>query len=125
MPISVAFFFGGAPGGHEMLFVLLAILLLFGAKRLPEIARSLGRSMEEFRRAARDVTDEIMNADKVEPKAPEPLPPGESEPIPPSRSFEEDEELRSEAFSDEPAEAEGDPYAPEPQDEDRPDAGPG
>lgn len=44
----------------EILLVLVAALMLFGAKRLPEIARSLGKAMEEFRRAARDVTDEIM-----------------------------------------------------------------
>ena len=68
--IPVAFFFGGAPSTPEMMFVLLAVLLLFGAKRLPEIARNLGRSMEEFRRAARDVTDEIMNADKAPLKPP-------------------------------------------------------
>jgi sec-independent protein translocase protein TatA len=73
-----AFFFGGAPSTPELLMVLLAVLLLFGAKRLPEIARGLGKSMEEFKKAARDVTDEIMHAD-VEPKAvvPKPLPPTE------------------------------------------------
>ena len=44
----------------EILLVLVVALMLFGAKRLPEIARTLGKTMEEFRRAARDVTDEIM-----------------------------------------------------------------
>lgn len=73
--MTVAFF--GSPGGPEILLILLAVLLLFGAKRLPEIARSLGRSMEEFRRAARDVTDEIMHADleAQRPSPPKPLPP--------------------------------------------------
>lgn len=40
----------GIPGWLEVLLILLAILLLFGAKRLPELARSLGRSMSEFRK---------------------------------------------------------------------------
>lgn len=84
--IPAAFFFGGTPSTPEMLFILLAILLLFGAKRLPEIARSLGRSMEEFRRAARDVTNEIMNADKAPTKPAAPLPPAPAAPLPPPES---------------------------------------
>ena len=75
----LAFFFGGAPSTPELLMVLLAVLLLFGAKRLPEIARGLGKSMEEFKKAARDVTDEIMHADVAskKPFEPKPLPPTE------------------------------------------------
>jgi sec-independent protein translocase protein TatA len=38
------------PGGSEMMIVLLVILLLFGAKRLPELSRSLGKSLGEFRK---------------------------------------------------------------------------
>jgi sec-independent protein translocase protein TatA len=73
---ALAFFFGGTPSTPELMVVLLAALLLFGAKRLPEIARGLGKSMEEFRRAARDVTDEIMHAEaKPTRPAPKPLPP--------------------------------------------------
>ena len=57
-------FFGGMPGGGELLLVFVVVLLLFGSKNLPSIARTLGRTLEEFRRAARDVTDEIMRAEK-------------------------------------------------------------
>lgn len=42
--------------------MLLVILLLFGAKNLPKMARTLGRTLEEFRRAAREVSDEIMQS---------------------------------------------------------------
>lgn len=57
------------PSGGELLLVLLVILLLFGSKNLPKMARTLGRTLEEFRRAAREVSDEIMQADdEVRPK---------------------------------------------------------
>lgn len=55
----------GAPGGGEILLVLVVLLLLFGAKRLPGIARSLGRTLEEFRRSAQDVRDELMKEPPV------------------------------------------------------------
>lgn len=53
----------GAPGSSELILIFVAVLLLFGAKRLPSIARNMGKALEEFRRAARDVTDEIMRAE--------------------------------------------------------------
>lgn len=40
----------GMPGGSEMVIVLAVILLLFGAKRLPELSRSLGKSLGEFKK---------------------------------------------------------------------------
>lgn len=55
-------FLGGSAGGGELLLVLLVALLLFGAKSLPQIARALGRSLEEIRRAAHDVKEEVMKA---------------------------------------------------------------
>jgi len=54
-------FFGGSPGAGEILLVLLVVLLFFGAKQLPSIARSLGRTLEEFRRAARGLSNDIMS----------------------------------------------------------------
>ncbi|MBN1269508.1 MAG: twin-arginine translocase TatA/TatE family subunit [Kiritimatiellae bacterium] len=64
-------FLGGSPGGGEILLVLLVLLLLFGSKRLPGIARALGKTLAEFRRATREVTDEIMRGDEG-PSAPGP-----------------------------------------------------
>lgn len=40
------------PRGSELLIILLIVLLLFGSRRLPELARSLGRSVKELRRAS-------------------------------------------------------------------------
>ena len=48
--MSLAFFAGGMPGGGEILIILLIVLLLFGGKKLPELSRSLGKSLGEFRR---------------------------------------------------------------------------
>jgi sec-independent protein translocase protein TatA len=41
----------GMPGMQELLLILVIVLVLFGAKRLPELARGLGQSMNEFRKA--------------------------------------------------------------------------
>jgi sec-independent protein translocase protein TatA len=49
-------------GGWEWVIVVLAVLLLFGSKRIPDLARSLGQSIREFKKGAREVTDEIQNA---------------------------------------------------------------
>lgn len=66
--------------GGEIMLILLALLLLFGSKNLPSIARNIGKSMETFRKASRDVTDEIMRADLAEdpPKTPRPVAPSAS-----------------------------------------------
>jgi sec-independent protein translocase protein TatA len=48
-------------GGWEWVVVLLAVLLLFGAKKIPELAKGLGTGIKEFKKATREVTDEIQN----------------------------------------------------------------
>ena len=45
--------------GGEIVIVFLAVLLLFGAKKIPEFARALGKGMNEFRKAADDIKKEI------------------------------------------------------------------
>ena len=46
-------------GTQEVLIILFVVLMLFGGKRIPEVARALGKGMGDFRRAVRDVQHEI------------------------------------------------------------------
>ena len=50
-------------GGQEMILVFLIVLLLFGAKKLPQLARGIGKSTGEFKRARDDFEREIKNAE--------------------------------------------------------------
>jgi sec-independent protein translocase protein TatA len=58
----------GNLGAGEIILIVLVILLLFGAKKIPELARGLGKGMNEFKRGLKDVEKEIKNADEDEKK---------------------------------------------------------
>ncbi|MBN2215188.1 MAG: twin-arginine translocase TatA/TatE family subunit [Bacteroidales bacterium] len=45
--------------GQEIIFVLIAVLILFGSKKIPEFAKGLGKGMREFRKATDDIKREI------------------------------------------------------------------
>jgi sec-independent protein translocase protein TatA len=49
----------GNIGGSELFLILLVILVFFGAKKLPDLAKGLGQGIREFRKAAKDVQDEV------------------------------------------------------------------
>lgn len=49
-------------GGTELLIIFFVILLLFGAKRLPELARGAGKSIKEFKKATQEVGDDFRDA---------------------------------------------------------------
>ena len=58
-----------APGWPEIMFILLIILVLFGAKRLPELAKGLGQSMNEFKKARDEFDREVKKTvATLEPK---------------------------------------------------------
>ena len=62
--------------GTELLVVLVVILVLFGAKRIPEFAKGLGKGINEFKKASREVTDSIENDPAPAPStAPKPVAP--------------------------------------------------
>jgi sec-independent protein translocase protein TatA len=59
--------FAAMPGGWEMVVIALVILLMFGAKKLPELARGLGQGIKEFKGAVDGVKDELKDAqDSIE-----------------------------------------------------------
>jgi len=58
----------GFPGGWEWIIIFLVILLLFGAKRLPDLARGLGKGISEFRKAAKEVSQEMQMDDNDDSK---------------------------------------------------------
>lgn len=49
-------------GGPDVLIILLIVLILFGTKKLPDLARGLGRSVNEFRKAREDIDRELHDA---------------------------------------------------------------
>jgi sec-independent protein translocase protein TatA len=49
-------------GGGEIILILALILILFGAKKLPELAKGLGQGIKEFKKATKEVTDEVQSA---------------------------------------------------------------
>jgi len=96
MASALTFFalFGGI-GGGEIILVLVIVLILFGGERMPELARSLGKTLREIKKATSGVEDEIKRA-LSEPPPPtrytiKPVQPGISSPppSPPAPSHQE------------------------------------
>lgn len=56
----------GVPGPTELIILLVIILLLFGAKRIPELAKGLGSGMREFRKGSSGEYDEVDEENKKE-----------------------------------------------------------
>ena len=54
----------GNLGAVEIILIFLVVLILFGAKKIPELAKGLGKGMSEFKKGLKDVEDEIKSADK-------------------------------------------------------------
>ena len=62
----------GNLGTGEIILILLIVLIFFGAKKIPELAQGLGKGLREFRKAAKDIQDEVEHPSnepkKIEPK---------------------------------------------------------
>lgn len=54
----------GMPSGQDLLVLLVIVLILFGAKRLPELARGLGQSVNEFKKAKEEFEKETAKTDR-------------------------------------------------------------
>lgn len=59
-------------GGPDLIVILLIVLVLFGAKKLPDLARGMGQAMKEFQRAKDEFGNELNSAGKL-PGPKEPL----------------------------------------------------
>ncbi|MEY4916249.1 MAG: hypothetical protein RL616_162 [Verrucomicrobiota bacterium] len=62
--------FAWAPGGGQIILILIIVLIMFGAKKIPELAKGLGKGINEFKKATKEVTDEINNPEASSPPAP-------------------------------------------------------
>jgi sec-independent protein translocase protein TatA len=62
-------------GGPDLIIILLIILVLFGAKKLPELARGLGQAIKEFQKAKDEFSDELHKAGQSDTAAKGNLPP--------------------------------------------------
>jgi sec-independent protein translocase protein TatA len=69
-------------GGGEIILILALVLILFGAKKLPELAKGLGTGIKEFKKATRDVTEEMHSAMEEPPPPPRSLPAATPQPAP-------------------------------------------
>jgi len=65
---------GGIPGGPEVLLILLLAVLLFGANKIPKLARSTGQAMGEFQKGRQQVEEELEEMKDGEEAAAEPTP---------------------------------------------------
>ena len=72
-------FLPGSPGPLELLIVFIVVLVLFGPRRLPEIARMIGRTLHELRRASDEFRDQIMQIEDGVPDAAPEAPGGRTE----------------------------------------------
>lgn len=63
----------GMPGGWEWLLIGLVIVLLFGAKKIPDLARGLGKGIREFKDATKEIKDNIesSSSSKTDEKKPD------------------------------------------------------
>jgi sec-independent protein translocase protein TatA len=58
----------GNLGAPEIILIILAILILFGAKKIPELAKGIGKGMKEFKKAVKEVEEDINLDDDDEKK---------------------------------------------------------
>jgi len=74
--MNLPFAFIEGIGGPELLMIMFVILLLFGANRLPDLARGFGRAVREFKKATSGLEQEVRRAMEEPPPPPAPRPPG-------------------------------------------------
>lgn len=58
----------GMPGGWELIVIILFVIIFFGAKKIPEIARGMGKGIREFKDATKEIKNEIDESSKEDKK---------------------------------------------------------
>jgi sec-independent protein translocase protein TatA len=58
----------GNLGTGEIILILVIVLIFFGAKKIPELAQGLGKGLREFRKAARDIQEEVEKPEEEKKK---------------------------------------------------------
>ena len=79
-------------GFGEIFLILVLVLLLFGAKRIPEIAQSMGKGIREFKRSVTDVDREIRGPERERDYRSDRLSTGDAPPAPPRTTTEDDQD---------------------------------
>ena len=72
--------FGGGFGTQEIILILILVLVLFGAKKIPEIMKGFGQGLREFKEASQKAMSDIEEATSVDPKAQKPATTAENSP---------------------------------------------
>ena len=70
-------------GGTEIMWIAIVVLVLFGAKKVPELMKGVGTGIREFKKASKDVQDEVQRV-MDEPERPSPPPSSSTSPVRPS-----------------------------------------
>ena len=81
--------------GMEVVAILAIVLVLFGAKKLPELARGLGQGIKEFKKSSREIQDELNDA--LDVNAPPPVPPRREQQVLPAQATPTDINVTSPA----------------------------
>ena len=64
--METVFLFIGGLGGWEVMVIVMVILIFFGANKIPEIARGMGRGIREFKDATKEIRDEVENSTRLD-----------------------------------------------------------
>lgn len=94
----------GGLGTPELIAILVIVFLLFGAKKLPELARGLGKSLGEFKKAKGEFEDELFKSEQDAKKAEEKKlsPPAASEPAAPAPEENKTEDTYKSPYLNDP-----------------------
>lgn len=82
-------------GWGELVLIIIVIIVFFGPKRIPDIAQSIGKGIREFRKAMKDVQDEVTKSVNEEPK-PKPAEPKQVQSPAPNQELKSESQSKTE-----------------------------